>query len=89
MGTMTSVRPACRPGVKAVPALLEPPPTHRTARPPAPASVVIAVDDETGIVEALVAVTGVVDDVIEPGAFVRTLRTRTPAMVLGHDWNRQ
>lgn len=44
-----------------------------------------------GVVEALVAVTGVKDDVgdvIVPGAFARTLATRKPKVVLGHDWSR-
>jgi hypothetical protein len=44
-----------------------------------------------GIVTAIVAVTGVkddVDDVIIPGAFKRTLAERRPKVCLGHDWNR-
>lgn len=44
-----------------------------------------------GVVEALVAVTGVRDDVgdvIVPGAFARTLKDRRPKVCLGHDWNR-
>lgn len=44
-----------------------------------------------GVIEALVAVTGVKDDVgdvIVPGAFSNTLRTRKPKVCLGHDWNR-
>lgn len=47
--------------------------------------------DHKGIVETLVAVTGVKDDVgdvIVPGAFARTLKSRKPKVVLGHDWNR-
>jgi phage head maturation protease len=49
-------------------------------------------DADVGIVEALVAVTGIVDDVndiIEPGAFARTLRERPhPKVCLEHDWHR-
>lgn len=44
-----------------------------------------------GIVETLIAVTGVkddVNDVIVPGAFARTLAERKPKVCLGHDWNR-
>lgn len=44
-----------------------------------------------GIVTAIVAVTGVkddVDDVIVPGSAARTLATRKPKVCLGHDWNR-
>lgn len=44
-----------------------------------------------GVIEALVAVTGVKDDVgdvIVPGAFSGTLKTRKPKVCLGHDWNR-
>lgn len=46
---------------------------------------------ETGVVEFLAAVTGVVDDVgdvIVPGAFTRTLRTRRPKVCLNHAWDR-
>lgn len=48
-------------------------------------------DGEDGVVEAYVAVTGTRDevgDVIEHGAFDRTLKTLRPKMCLGHDWNR-
>ncbi len=44
-----------------------------------------------GVVEALVAVTGVRDDVgdvIVPGAFARTLKDRKPKVCLSHDWSR-
>lgn len=47
------------------------------------------VDAEEGIVEALVAVTGIkddVDDVIEPGAFADTLKKRLPRICLNHSW---
>jgi len=48
-------------------------------------------DGEHGEVVALVTVTGVEDDVqdvIEPGAFRRSLKIRTPRMCVGHDWGR-
>lgn len=48
--------------------------------------------DTHGVIEALVAVTGIKDevgDIIEPGAFRRTLGERPkPKVCLGHDWNR-
>lgn len=59
--------------------------------PPEPGSGLTAVDEATGIVEALVAVTGIVDkvsDVIEIGALTKSLRRQTPQMCLGHDWSR-
>ncbi|MGI9062909.1 MAG: hypothetical protein ACR2FQ_03685 [Pseudonocardiaceae bacterium] len=52
----------------------------------APATPRVADD---GSVRFLAAVTGVpdeVDDLIMPGAFVRTLRTRKPKIVGSHDW---
>lgn len=61
---------------------------HKTA---APAAVEAHRTDGVGIVDAYVAVTGVRDDVgdiIEPGAFVDTLKKIRPKMCLGHDWNR-
>jgi hypothetical protein len=51
----------------------------------------IDVDDETGVVEALVSVTGVkdeVNDVIIPGAYGPTLAKRKPKGVFSHDWGR-
>jgi hypothetical protein len=51
----------------------------------------LAGPEAKGIVDAIVAVTGVVDDVndhIVPGAFRRTLAERVPKVCLGHDWNR-
>lgn len=57
----------------------------------APAGGLADIDPDTGTVTAVVAVTGVRDDVgdiISAGAFRRTLRERTPRMVVGHDWNR-
>lgn len=47
------------------------------------------VDEAQGIVEAFVSVTGVkdrVNDIIEPGAYTKTLATRTPKGLVGHDW---
>lgn len=68
----------------AVTAVLE----HKTS---APATVEAHQVGAEGIVDAYVAVTGVRDDVgdiIEPGAFVDTLKKLRPKMCLGHDWNR-
>lgn len=48
------------------------------------------VDDEHGIVETLVSVTGLRDnvkDVIHPGAYEKTLATRTPKGVWSHAWD--
>lgn len=53
--------------------------------------VLLASDDEQGIVEALVSVTGVVDeqgDLIEPGAYADTLTSRRSKGVRYHDWSR-
>lgn len=58
------------------------------ASPDAPAD---AEPSHEGVIEALVAVTGVKDDVgdvIVPGAFTKTLVARKPKVCLGHDWNR-
>jgi phage head maturation protease len=47
------------------------------------------IDDQKGIVEAFVSVTGVkdnVDDIIEPGAYEKTLQERTPKGVWSHAW---
>lgn len=46
-------------------------------------------DAAQGIVEAIVSVTGVQDqvkDVIEPGAYAKTLKARTPKGAWAHDW---
>jgi HK97 family phage prohead protease len=46
-------------------------------------------DDQRGVVEAIVSVTGVVDhvnDVIMPGAYKDTLAGRQPKVCWGHDW---
>jgi hypothetical protein len=59
--------------------------------PPDPATGITAVDDETGIVTALAAVTGTrddVNDILVPGCFGRSLRERTPALCVAHDWAR-
>lgn len=51
---------------------------------------VLATDEEQGIVEALVSVTGIVDnvnDIIVPGAYAKTLSERRPKGVWSHDWN--
>lgn len=48
-------------------------------------------DESQGIVEAIVSVTGYRDevaDVIEPGAYEKTLAMRRPKGVTGHDWLR-
>lgn len=58
---------------------------HKSA---GPGTAVLSTDDETGIVEALVSVTGVadrVDDIIEPGAYASTLATHEPIGVWSHD----
>jgi phage head maturation protease len=54
-----------------------------------PESGLLAADDETGVVEALVSVTGIPDevkDIIEPGAYKETLAERTPKGIMAHDW---
>jgi hypothetical protein len=50
---------------------------------------VLEVDGLQGRVRAIVSVTGVVDevgDVIEPGAYAKTLQKRVPKCCDGHDW---
>ncbi len=47
------------------------------------------IDEERGIVRAIVSVTGIVDNVndkIIPGAYTKTLQTRKPKGCWGHDW---
>jgi hypothetical protein len=71
------------------PAALEYKTAGTTAAPEIPPA--LAGPNAEGIVTAIVAVTGVkddVDDVIIPGAFKRTLAERRPKVCLGHDWNR-
>lgn len=56
-----------------------------------PVGGVKVVDEAKGIVEAIVSVTGVVDevkDVIEPGAYEKTLAKRTPKGVWSHAWDK-
>ncbi|WP_406205234.1 HK97 family phage prohead protease [Kitasatospora sp. NBC_01560] len=51
---------------------------------------VLETDDEQGAFTTLVSVTGLLDhdgDVIEPGAYARTLAELTPKGVWSHDWN--
>lgn len=48
------------------------------------------VDPSTGVVETIVSVTGVVDnvnDIIEPGAYAKSLEQRLPKGIWSHDWN--
>lgn len=52
---------------------------------------VVEVDEATGIVEAIVSVTGVVDadnDLIEPGAYAASLKARTPKGIFHHKWDK-
>lgn len=56
-----------------------------------PDSGLIGADDATGMVEAIVSVTGIVDDVndiIQPGAYTKTLTKRRPKGIFVHDWGR-
>jgi phage head maturation protease len=56
-----------------------------------PDSGLLDADDETGVVEAIVSVTGVEDDVadiIEPGAYAKTLARRRPKGIFVHDWSK-
>lgn len=51
---------------------------------------IVETDEETGLVTAIVSVTGVrdeVDDIIMPGAYKQSLQKRTPKGVWSHDWN--
>jgi hypothetical protein len=55
-----------------------------------PVSGVKVLDEARGLVETFVSVTGIVDnvkDIIEPGAYEKTLATRKPKGVWSHDWN--
>jgi len=48
------------------------------------------VDETKGVVETIVSVTGIVDnvkDIIEPGAYTKSLNTRTPKGVWSHSWD--
>ncbi|MEW9530780.1 HK97 family phage prohead protease [Microbispora sp. NPDC049125] len=58
---------------------------------PSEAAGLIEADEETGLVEAIVSVTGVVDsdnDVIQPGSYAKTLARRRPKGIFSHDWQR-
>lgn len=49
----------------------------------------VVINEEDGTVEAFVSVTGVVDnvnDIIEPGAYAKSLAKRRPKGVWAHDW---
>jgi len=64
---------------------------ERKAAATAPDVGLLDTDDATGVVEAIVSVTGVRDhddDIIEPGAYAKTLKTRTPKGIFHHDWHR-
>ena len=69
---------------KAAPAALE-------VDAPDPATGVVAVDEESGVVEAIAAVTAIRDevgDVIEVGARAKSLRRQTPRLCVAHQWPR-
>lgn len=54
-----------------------------------PVESVVDVDEERGIVTAIVSVTGLRDrvgDIIEPGAYTKTLQARKPKGVWSHSW---
>jgi phage head maturation protease len=56
-----------------------------------PESGLIDADDATGVVEAIVSVTGVLDedrDVIKPGSYAKTLAKRRPKGIFVHDWSK-
>ncbi len=87
----SSARPPAGMEYKSAPTMLAPRPGPAAAKVGSPARSGMTKVDSAGQVVALVAVTGVEDDandVIEPGAFRRTLRERQVQGVLGHDWNR-
>ena len=57
----------------------------------APVAERIDVDEDTGVVTAIVSVTGVVDsvdDIIMPGAYTKTLGERNPKVCWHHSWER-
>jgi phage head maturation protease len=56
-----------------------------------PGAALLNVDEDSGVVEALVSVTGIPDevkDIIEPGAYKDTLTKRIPKGIFAHDWNK-
>ncbi|MEV8634258.1 HK97 family phage prohead protease [Streptosporangium sp. NPDC051023] len=60
----------------------------KAATAPAGAELLEA-DDETGVVEAIVSVTGIVDsddDIITPGVYAESLARRRPKGLFAHDW---
>ena len=93
MVTMTSSSALPPAGMehKSAPTMLAPRPGPSAAKVGSAALSGVTEVDGAGQIVALVAVTGVVDDVddvIEPGAFRRSLRERQVKGVLGHDWLR-
>lgn len=51
----------------------------------------LTADEQSGVVEAIVSVTGLLDsdgDIIEPGAYADTLKRRRPKGIFSHDWTR-
>ena len=88
---MSRTRPPTGLEHKSAPAMLAPRPGPSAAKVGSAALSGVTEVDGAGQIVALVAVTGVVDDVddvIEPGAFRRSLRERQVKGVLGHDWLR-
>ena len=81
---MTGTRPPYDLQRKTAPAALE-------VDAPDPATGVVAVDEDTGVVEAIAAVTAIRDevgDVIEVGALTKSLRRQTPRLCVAHEWSR-
>ncbi len=84
MSTTTAARPV-------VPAGMETKAATTAPAAKASSSVLVGHEDTTGVVEAFVSITGVVDevnDIIVPGAYAETLVKRKPKGVFSHDWNR-
>jgi Caudovirus prohead serine protease len=51
---------------------------------------ILSTDESEGRVQALVSITGIrdnVNDIIEPGAYAKTLSTRKPKGVMSHNWD--
>lgn len=86
MSTMTAIPPPLE--YKAAAVATRP----RTSRIATPDTSAAAVRPDTGVVSFIAAVTGgepdAVGDVIQVGAFARSLRERTPRLCVGHDWGR-
>lgn len=64
---------------------------ERKAASASPESGLLEADDVTGVVEAIVSVTGLLDedrDVIKPGAYAKTLSRRRPKGIFVHDWSK-